>query len=64
MIYLDVTRESIVVGCDVCQVWYVMAFTKLEAWEAAAAHEKRTHPGSTQAQDALSEAKRKARLAV
>lgn len=63
MIYLDVTRESIVIVCDVCRIWHVMAFTKLEAWERAAAHEKRAHPGTTQAQDALSEAKRKARRA-
>lgn len=64
MIYLDVTRESIVVVCQECGIWHVMAFTKIEAWERAAAHEKRAHPGSTQAQDALSEARRKARLAV
>lgn len=64
MIYLDVTRESIVVVCQECGIWHVMAFTKLEAWERAAAHEKRAHPGITQAQDALSETRRKARLAV
>lgn len=64
MIYLDVTRVSIVVVCQECGIWHVMAFTKLEAWERAASHEKRAHPGQTQAQDALSEMKRKARRAV
>lgn len=64
MIYLDVTRESIVVVCAECGIWHVMAFTKLEAWERAAEHEKRAHPAATQARDALSTARKRARHAV
>ena len=64
MIYLDVTRYSVVVVCDVCKVWQVMAFTKLEAWNSAADHEARAHPECTQARDALSTFKKRARLAV
>lgn len=64
MIYLDVTRESIVIACDVCRIWHVMAFTKLEAWERAAAHEARAHPDATQARDALSTFKKRMRHAV
>lgn len=64
MIYLDVTQESIVVVCDVCRIWHTMRFTKLEAWEAAAAHEARAHAEITQARDALSTFRKRARLAV
>lgn len=64
MIYLDVTQVSIVVVCDVCGIWHVMAFTKLEAWERAADHEARAHPSSTQARDALSTLRKRARHAV
>lgn len=64
MIYLDVTRESIVVVCQECGIWHVMAFTKLEAWERAAEHEKRAHPGVTQAQNALSTFRKRERHAV
>ena len=63
MIYLDVTRASIVVVCQECGIWQVMAFTKLEAWERAAAHEARAHPAATQARDALSTFKKRARHA-
>jgi hypothetical protein len=41
-----------------------MAFTKLEAWERAAAHEERAHPSSTQARDALSTFRKRMRHAV
>lgn len=64
MIYLDVTRESVVVVCETCEIWHVMRFTKLEAWEAAAAHEARAHPDITQARDALSTFKKRMRHAV
>lgn len=63
MIYLDVTRSSVVVVCDECKVWQVMAFTKLEAWQRAAAHEERAHTEVTQARDALSTFKKRARHA-
>ncbi|MGW9159610.1 hypothetical protein [Microbacterium sp. NPDC055665] len=64
MIRLDCTQISVVIVCETCGVWHAFAFSKLEGWERAAAHEKRAHPGETQAQDALSEMQRKARLAV
>lgn len=64
MIYLDITRESIVVACQECGIWAVMAFTKQEAWERAAVHEARAHPSSTQARDALSTFRKRARHAV
>lgn len=64
MIYLDVTRESIVIVCDVCRIWHVMAFTKLEAWERAAEHEARAHAEITQARDALSTYRKRLRHAV
>jgi hypothetical protein len=64
MIRLDCTQISVVIVCETCGIWHAFAFTKLEGWERAAAHEKLTHPGDTQAQDALSELKRKLRLAV
>lgn len=61
MIRLDVTQESVVIVCETCGVWFGFAFTKLEAWERAAGHEKRTHPGLTQAQNAFTHAQRVAR---
>ncbi|MGP6171971.1 hypothetical protein ACTU6V_12285 [Microbacterium sp. A204] len=64
MIYLDVTRESIVVVCQSCGIWHVMAFTRLEAWERAADHEARAHPSVTQARDALSTLRKRTRRAV
>lgn len=60
MIRLDFTQESVVIVCDTCRVWYAFAFTKLEGWERAAAHEVRTHPGEKRAQDALAKARRRA----
>lgn len=60
MIRLDFTQESVVIVCDTCRVWYGFAFTKLEAWERAAAHEQRSHPGEKQAQNALTTARRRA----
>lgn len=54
MMRLDFTQESIVIVCESCAgVWLGFAFTKLDAWERAAAHEERTHPGKVQARDAL-----------
>lgn len=64
MIRLDCTRVSVVIVCETCGIWHAFAFTKLEGWERAAAHEKRAHPGATQAQDALTAAKAAARHAV
>lgn len=64
MIRLDCTQISVVIVCETCGVWHAFAFTKLEAWERAAAHEKRAHPGLTQAQDAYTRAKQLARHAV
>lgn len=64
MIYLDVTRESVVVVCGECGIWQAMRFTKLEAWTAAAEHEKRAHPGCTQAQNALTKERARRRHAV
>lgn len=64
MIRLDCTQVSVVIVCETCGVWHAFAFSKLEGWERAAAHEQRAHPGLTQAQDALSEMRRKLRLAV
>ncbi|MCK8465864.1 hypothetical protein M0722_01535 [Microbacterium sp. KSW4-16] len=64
MIRLDCTTISIVIVCETCGVWHAFAFDKLDAWTRAADHEKRAHPGDTQAQDALSELKRKMRHAV
>ncbi|NLA36890.1 MAG: hypothetical protein GX868_14565 [Actinobacteria bacterium] len=59
MMRLDFTQESIVIVCESCPgVWFDFAFTKLEAWERAAAHEQRTHPGETQAAKALSYTRR------
>ncbi|WP_309105026.1 hypothetical protein [Microbacterium sp.] len=53
MIRLDCTRVSIVIVCTDCPYWRAMRFTKHEAWKCAADHEKRTHPGLTQAQNAF-----------
>lgn len=64
MLHLDVCRSSVVIVCTDCSHWRGMAFTRLGAWERAATHEKLCHPGQTQAQDALSEARRKLRHAV
>lgn len=59
MIRLDFTKESVVIVCESCVgVWVGFAFTKLDAWERAAAHEQRTHPGETQATKALSYVRR------
>ena len=63
MIRLDCTRVSVVIVCETCGIWYGFAFTKLEAWERAAAHEKRAHPGDKQAQDALAKYLQRARHA-
>lgn len=64
MITLDVCPSSVVIVCTDCGHWRGMAFTKLGGWERGAAHEKLCHPGQTQAQNALSEARRKLRLAA
>lgn len=65
MIRLDSTAVSVVIVCTECgPAWSGFAFSKLEGWERGAAHEKRAHPGHTQAQDALTEARRAARHAV
>lgn len=63
-IRLDCTRVTVVILCDECEFWRAMRFTKLEAWEAAAAHEKRTHPGAVQAQNALSKFRSRLQPAV
>lgn len=60
-IRLDCTRVTIVIVCDECDFWRAMRFTKLDAWECAAAHEKRVHPGAVQAQNALSKHLERAR---
>lgn len=64
MIRLDCTQISVVIVCETCGVWHAFAFTKLEGWERAAAHEKLAHPGETQAQDAWAAAKARVRHAV
>jgi len=53
MIKLDCTRVSVVVICSECAHWSAFAFTKLEGWKSAAAHEERSHPESEQARQAL-----------
>lgn len=64
MIRLDFTQESVVIVCEPCVgVWVGFAFDKLDAWERAAAHEERTHPGTVQARDALRRARRSPRSA-
>lgn len=63
MIYLDCTRITVVIVCTECGHWHAMAFSKLEGWERAAAHEERAHPSITQARDALSTFRKRARRA-
>ncbi|MCC2032191.1 hypothetical protein [Microbacterium allomyrinae] len=48
-IRLDATKISVVVTCTDCPHWSAFRFTKRDAWQAARAHEKRAHPGATQA---------------
>ena len=60
MIRLDFTQETVVIVCETCRVWHGFAFDKLEAWERAAAHEARTHPGLEQARNALTAARARA----
>lgn len=64
MIRLDCTQISVVIVCETCGVWHAFAFEKLEAWERAAAHEKLTHPGEVQAQNALAKYRERQRHAV
>lgn len=64
MIRLDCTQVSVVIVCETCGVWHAFAFTKLEGWERAAAHEERAHPALTQARDALSTMRKRLRHAV
>lgn len=64
MIRLDCTQVSVVIVCETCGIWHAFAFTKVEAWERAAAHEKRAHPGDTQAQNALAKHRERERHAV
>lgn len=64
MIRLDCTQISIVIVCETCGIWHAFAFSKLEAWERAAAHEERAHPSATQARDALSTYRKRLRHAV
>jgi len=52
-IRLDSTKISVVVTCDDCPHWRAFQFTKLEAWQSAAAHEERVHPERKQARQAL-----------
>lgn len=52
MIYLDYTKVSVVIVCDECDL-HLFAFTKLEGWRRAAAHEERAHAGRYNARDAL-----------
>lgn len=54
MIRLDCSQSVIVIVCTECDFWRAMRFTKTEAWKCAAEHEKRSHPGVVQAQNALS----------
>lgn len=49
-----------VVACHDCPHWFAWRWTRVEAWEAARAHELRCHPGSMQATTALSYWKRSA----
>ena len=53
MIKLDSTKVSTVVTCTECPYWYAFAFSRKEGWERGRGHEKRAHPGSTQATTAL-----------
>lgn len=60
VIFLDCTTVSVVIGCRECGHWRAFAFTKLEAWRTAAAHEERTHPHRHQARNALAMALKRA----
>lgn len=47
---VDYSKETgAVAQCAECPFWFAMRFTRREAWEAVRAHEKRAHPGSSQA---------------
>lgn len=45
--------SGVLISCGDCQHWHSMRFTRKEAWTAAREHERRSHPGSTQATTAL-----------
>lgn len=64
MIKLDCTTNGVVIFCEECRVWNAFAFDKLEAWERAAAHEKRCHPGVNRAQSAYLVALKRSQHAV
>ncbi|MDY0827550.1 hypothetical protein SK224_00250 [Microbacterium sp. BG28] len=53
LLFLDATTISVVVGCRDCGHWRAFAWSKLEGWAVAAAHEARVHPDERAAQKAL-----------
>lgn len=63
-IRLDVSDESIVVTCQRCPWWSSFAWTRLAAWESAAGHELRVHPGDTTARNALDQIRHRTRRAA
>lgn len=42
-IRVDVSRSSIVVWCQTCRVWSVLASSRRHAWALGADHESRCH---------------------
>ncbi len=64
LLLLDFTQISVVVCCRACDHWRAFAFTRLEGWKSAAAHEERCHPGSHHARDAYAHALKAAGHAV
>ena len=42
-----------VVTCTDCPHWFAFRFTRKDGWAAGRDHERRAHPGSTQATTAL-----------
>lgn len=50
---LDKSKVTgVVIVCDQCLHWSAFRFDVAEGWDCAVDHEKRVHPGQTQAQRA------------
>lgn len=49
-IRVDYTEETgAAISCRDCPHWHAWRWTRVEAWEAAREHERRSHPGARQA---------------
>lgn len=62
---VDYSKETgAVAQCTACPHWWAMRHDRREAWQAIREHEKRCHPGATQATIALDGIDRRTREAA